>query len=112
MPAAGARSLTGNPVELDHDVTELRPAAVQLPPIHTPPAAAGAERQHHHRPDIAPCARMKLAVGRRVRVVLDPDRHGEPVLHARAEIEALERDVDRALDASRLLVETRRNPEA
>ena len=55
---------------------------------------------------------MKLAVGRGVRIVLDPDGKGEALLHARAKVKSLERNVHRSLDTSGLLIETRRNPEA
>ena len=112
VASPGAAALARNPVVLDHHVTELRPASVQLPVEDHAAAAPGAERQHHHRLDVTAGARVELAVRRRVCIVFDPDGDREPLLHSRAEIQPLERDVHRSLDASRRLVEAGRDAEA
>src|SRR5262249_25020563 len=112
VSAAGARSLAGNPVELDHHVPELRPAAVELAVEDDAAAAPRSECEHHHRLHVASGARVKLAVGGRVRIVLDTDGNREAVLHARAEVESLARDVHGSFDPARPLIETRRDPEA
>ena len=106
MTTPGTRALARQPVVLDHDVAELGPAPVQLPVDHDAAAAARPQRQHHDRLRPAAGARHELGIGRGVRVVLDADRKVEPLRHPAAQVEALQRDVDRAFDPTRLLVET------
>src|SRR6185295_20389622 len=108
-----ARSLTRNAVVDNDHVAELGPAAEELPVHDRAAAAAGSERQHHHRLDLAGSAEPELGVRGRIRIVLDPDRQAEPLTHPPAEADALvERDVDRLQRAARLLVDRGRQPEA
>src|SRR3954453_21380974 len=113
VSTARARSLTRNAVVDDDHVTELGPAAEELPVHDRAAAAAGSERQHHHRLDVAGSAEFELGVRGRICIVLDPDRQAEPLPHPPAKVDALAKwDVDRLQRAAGLLVDRRRQPEA
>src|SRR4051794_5962285 len=113
VAAARARALAGQTVVLDHDMAELGPTAVQPSVEDRAPAAPGAERQHHHRVGLPRRAEVELRVGRRVRVVLEPDRKTEALGHARAEVDRrVEWDVHCLPGPSRLLIDRRGDAEA
>src|SRR4029077_5321616 len=113
VSATRARSLTRNAVVDDDHVAELGPAAEELPVHDRAAAAAGSERQHHHRLDVAGSAEPELGVRGRICIVLDPDRQAEPLAHPPAKIHALvEWDVDGLQRTARLLVDRGRQPEA
>ncbi len=113
---AGARALTGWPVEVDGHVAELAGApcetAVKLSVQDQPTADAGAERQHQHVVAPAPRPEHVLGHGSGVRVVLDrhrqPDPFGDPV----AQVDPFERDVHRGLRTARALVDQRRESQS
>src|SRR6266511_6049234 len=111
VPEPVARALAGNPVELDHHVAELGPAAVEVPVDHGAAATPGAEREHHHVTDFAAGPSRELGKRGRVRVVVDPDGKAEPLRHPAPEVQALEWDVDGALELPGPLVDPRGNPE-
>ena len=60
-------------------------AAVDVAVDHEGTADAGAERQQHEAMKLLAGARPKLAVGRRVGVIRESDRHAQMVAHAVAD---------------------------
>ena len=100
----------------DHDVAELGalavPAAKGLAAGDDPAADAGPEREHHEVVLAATGAGPPLADRGRVRVVVEPDRDAEALVHAVAQRRVLERQVDAADDDAVLLVDRRRRAEA
>src|SRR5256885_1173030 len=107
MSPPRARPLTGKTVVLDHHVSELGPATVELPVDDRAASAAGAEGEHDHPVDVARCTEMELSVGGCVRVVFDPDREAESLRHAVTKIHVLQRDVHRLKSTAGLLVDRR-----
>ena len=116
MTAPGARALTRPAAVDDHDVAELGahavPAAEGLAAGDDPAADAGPEREHHEVVLASAGARPPLADRGRVRVVVEPDRNAEPLVHAVAQRRVLERQVDATDDDTVLLVDRRRRAEA
>ena len=106
----------GRPAVDDHDVAELRahavPAAEGRAAGDDPAADAGPEREHHEVVLASPGAGPPLADRGRVRVVVEPDRKPEPLVHPVAQRRVLERQVDAADDDAVLLVDRRRRAEA
>ena len=108
----GARALARPPVVDDDDVPELCPDAVpaaKRPAAGDDPTAdARPEREHHEVVLSPPGAGAPLADRGRVRVVVEPHRDPEPLVHPVAQWRVLERQVDAADDDAVLLVDRRR----
>ena len=113
---ASARALARPPAVDDDDVAELRaeavPAAERRAAGDDAAAHARPEREHHEVVLASPGACPPLADRGRVRVVVEPDREAEPLMHPLAQGRVLERQVDAADDDAALPVYRRRRAEA
>ena len=116
MAVAGARPLARRAVCEDDGVAQLdaRAAAAAKGRAARDDAAADAraERQHH---DVGRAARrpgLPLADRGGVRVVVEPDRNAEPLLHAVAQRDMGKRDLRGDVDPAAGLVDRARYPEA
>src|SRR5215470_2732501 len=112
MAATGARTLTGPAVVDDDYVPELYTDAVtaaeRLAAGDDAAADAGPEREHDQIVLASPGADLPLADRSRVRVVFEPDRDAEPLVHPIAQGCILERQIHGANDEAFLLVDRRR----